>query len=210
MHEYSSNKIYRKIVITIITVISLGINAAIAPLSNKLIDLMAKYLYAEFYPFILLFGIGFSSIFALLYYVFNILLWKIIPVIKQQNISGEYRCEGASSYNNSIWKGTVTIKQTWSRILIRLTAETSSSKSYMANIICCDDGVLELNYCYNNTPNGKIEELHKHEGTANLIFNGDEIGGKYYNYPNDRPRHGTMKLVKINRQKNIKGDKYEF
>ncbi|MCM1546204.1 MAG: hypothetical protein NC033_04120 [Clostridiales bacterium] len=211
MHEYSSNKSYRKTVIITITVISLAVNALIAPYCNVLIDLLLKYGGEKLYPLIVLFGVGFSAVFGALYALFDNVLWKILPVFKRQNISGEYICTGKSSYQGFIWKADIIIKQTWSRILVSLKTETSSSKSFMAKITVGDDGIVNLHYCFNNIPNGMQKGLRKHEGTARLNFEpeskdkGEVITGIYFNYPEDRPKHGTMRLEK--KQKNKKGRK---
>ena len=103
-----------------------------------------------------------------------------------KNLNGVYQCVGVSSYEQKQWSGDLLIKQTWSKILIKLSTESSESISFMANISVEDDGEVILNYCYNNCPNCSNEDLKKHEGTADIR----------YNYPNDRPRHGELTLIK--------------
>lgn len=195
MHEYISNKSHRKAVIAIIALISLLLNILFAHTVNFLINLLSN-IHPYLYPFIILLGVGFSSIFGILFFLFDRFLWKLIPGIKRQNLNGSYRCVGISSYEQKEWESTVEIKQTWSKILIRLLTESSNSKSFMASINVEDDGEIVLNYGYGNSPNGSNEDLKKHEGTAEIRFKRQSIKGKYYNYPNDRPSYGQFTLVK--------------
>ena len=196
MHEYISNKSHRKTVIAIIAIISLLLNSLLAPAVDFLINKLSQNLHPYLYPFIILLGVGFSLIFGILFFLFDRLIWKIIPGIKMKNLNGVYQCVGVSSYEQKQWSGDLLIKQTWSKILIKLSTESSESISFMANISVEDDGEVILNYCYNNCPNCSNEDLKKHEGTADIRFTGKSIKGKYYNYPNDRPRHGELTLIK--------------
>ena len=196
MHEYVSSNSHRKDVIVILTVISLLINCALTPLCNLILEKLYENLELVLYPFIILLSVSFSLVFSFLYFLFNNFIWKIIPGIKKQNINGSYVCEGVSSYKGASWQGTVKINQTWSKIFITLQTQTSSSNSYMANIAVNENGSIQLNYCYMNKPNGIDKALKKHEGTAEIIFYGKDVSGKYYNYPLDRPRYGTLILHK--------------
>lgn len=196
MHKYTSNKSHRKKVIVVITILSLISDFVLTPLCDFLLTKLKENLDPIFIPFILIIGFGFSLIFGIFYLIFDNLLWQIIPGINSQKISGTYLCDGYSNYKISEWTGVVTIKQTWSKILISLKTENSYSQSYMANIEVLDDGNIVLYYCYRNDPNGKLKILHKHEGTSAIIFDATSIKGKYYNYPNDRQRYGTFVLNK--------------
>ena len=196
MHEYTSNKSHRKIIIIIITILSLIINLVLTPLCNLIVASISDKIGSPFTVFILLIGVGFSSIFGILYLLFDRCLWKIVPGIKSQKISGIYSCDGKSNYKIPEWKGTITIKQTWSKILISLKTDNSYSQSYVASIEVLDDGNIILYYCYRNNPNGNSKGLNKHEGTADINFDGVKIQGKYYNYPKDRHRYGTFVLTK--------------
>ena len=193
-HEYISNISQRKLVITVITIISLLLNCVLAPAVNAVLDELSENLAPYLYPFIILLGAGFSLFFCGLYLLFDRVLWQIIPGMKAQNLSGVYDCKGVSSCSHKLWEGTVKIKQTWSKIYISLQTVSSTSKSFMANVHVDDNGTVILYYCYRNDPNGSIEGLKKHEGTAEIIFDGDSISGKYYNYPLDRQNYGTLTL----------------
>ncbi|MCH5159313.1 MAG: hypothetical protein J1F66_00500 [Clostridiales bacterium] len=172
------------------------LNLVLTPLCDFIVRRLSDNLGSPFITFILIIGFGFSSIFAALYFIFDRWLWQIIPGIKSKKISGQYLCDGKSNFKTSDWKGTVTIKQTWSKILISLKTDNSYSQSYMAHIDVSDDGSIYLYYCYMNAPNGNLKALHKHDGTASITFDNNSINGKYYNYPVDRPRYGTIKLIK--------------
>lgn len=196
MHEYISNKSHRKTVISIIAIISLLLNSLLAPAVDSFINKLSQNLHPYLYPFIILLGVGFSLIFGILFFLFDRFIWKLIPGIKKQNLNGIYRCVGVSSYEQKQWSGDLLIKQTWSKILIKIRTKSSDSMSFMASVTVADDGEVILNYSYNNCPNGSNEKLKKHEGTAEIRFGKKSIKGKYYNYPNDRPRHGQLTLIK--------------
>ena len=200
-HDYTSNKIQRKTVITVITIISLLLNCMLAPAVNAMLDKLSDNIAPYLYPFIILLGVGFSLFFGILYILFDRVFWKLIPGMKVQNLNGVYECNGVSNGSNKLWKGTIKIKQTWSKIYISLQTVSSTSKSFMANIDVDDNGMVRLYYCYRNDPNGTVEELKKHEGTAEIIFDGDSINGKYFNYPLDRQNYGTLILEKLEKTK---------
>ena len=200
-HEYTSNKSQRKAVMTVITIISLLLNCVLAPVVNAVLDKLSQNFAPYLYPFIILLGVGFSLIFGGLYILFDRVLWKLIPCIKAQNLDGVYECNGISRGPNKLWEGTIKIKQTWSKIYISLQTVSSTSKSFMANVHVDDNGTVILHYCYRNDPNGSIEELKKHEGTAEITFDGNTISGKYYNYPLDRQNFGTLTLNKQEKTK---------
>lgn len=200
-HEYTSNKSQRKTVITVITIISLLLNCVLAPVVNAILDKLSENITPYLYPFIILLGVGFSLFFGGLYLLFDIVLWKVIPGMRVQNLGGIYECKGVSSRAHRSWEGTIKITQTWSKIYISLQTVSSTSKSFMANLHVDDNGSVILYYCYRNEPNGSIEKLKKHEGTAEIIFDGNLISGKYYNYPLDRQNFGTLTLNKQEKTK---------
>ena len=141
MHEFSSNKAHRKWVIIIITVVSLVVNAFLSPYLDKLSELILNCWGIKVYPLIVLFSVGFSTLFGLLYFLFNRYVWKIIPGMKQQKISGTYLCTGRSTYkNNPDWHAEITIRQTWSHILISLKTEKCPGKTFFGGFL--RDGVL--------------------------------------------------------------------
>ena len=200
-HDYTSNKSQRKTVITIITIISLLLNCMLAPAVNAMLDVLSDNITPYLYPFIILLGVGFSVFFGILYIFFDRVLWKLIPGMKVQNLNGVYECKGISSHVSKSWEGIFKIKQTWSKIYISLQTDSSTSKSFMANINVDDNGTVILYYCYRNDPNGTVEGLKKHEGTSEIIFDGNSISGKYYNYPLDRQNHGTLSLTREDKKK---------
>ena len=200
-HDYTSNKSQRKTVITVITIISLLLNCLLSPAVNIMLDKLSDNITPYLYPFIILLGVGFSLFFGILYILFDRVLWKLVPGMKVQNLNGVYECNGVSKGSNKLWKGTIKIKQTWSKIYISLQTVSSTSKSFMANVHVDDNDTVILHYCYRNDPNGSLDELKKHEGTADIIFDGDSINGKYYNYPLDRQNYGTLILEKMEKTK---------
>lgn len=194
MHKYTSNKSHRKLIITIITIVSLIVNLALTPLCDFIVTKLSTYLGTSYIAFTLIIGLGFSTIFGALHFIFDRWLWKIIPSINRQKISGVFSCDGISSYKNQDWHADIIIKQTWSKILITFKTDNSYSQSYMAHIDVLDDGNVKLYYSYRNDPNGNLKTLHKHEGTAIITFYGTSIDGMYYNNQIDRNRYGTFKL----------------
>ena len=201
MHGYIINGKRRHSAIFWLAVISvlvgLGLTYWIDLILSKLETMKGTQIIVLLYSAI--FGVGSGAIFTLLYYLFDNFFWKI-KIFGNIDLSGKYQCEGVSKDKSQKEKdrfvGTITIKQTWTKISVNLKTDKSHSDSFMAKISQNGVGDLRLDYCYtNNTNQTNIDMVSRHTGTATIIFS-SEIKGKYYNQPDDRMRYGELVLTK--------------
>ena len=156
-------------------------------------------------------GVAFTSVsvfglFSFLYWLFNKYCWKwgwlrrhlLVP-----DLNGIWNCDGKTTLKNGQliefnWSATVTIKQSWSHILIYLKTAQSESKSTAASI-CREDGIgYRLIYSYANYPDASNPDLLRHAGSAELLID-EQSAHAEGNYFTDQHRLtvGTMKLRKI-------------
>lgn len=201
MHGYIINGKRRHSAIFWLAVISvlvgLGLTYWIDLILSKLETMKGTQIIVLLYSAI--FGVGSGAIFTLLYYLFDNFFWKI-KIFGNIDLSGKYQCEGVSKDKSQKEKdrfvGTITIKQTWTKISVNLKTDKSHSDSFMAKISQNGVGDLRLDYCYtNNTNQTNKDMVSRHTGTATIIFS-SEIKGKYYNQPDDRMRYGELVLTK--------------
>jgi SMODS-associating 2TM, beta-strand rich effector domain len=157
-------------------------------------------------PVVATYSVSVLTIFYGLYFLFNLLVWKLPlfgNVFNFPNLDGEWECSGLST-NTRLkkqfdWKGTVTIKQNWDRILITLKTNnsTSSSLSTTGGIKYYAGMGYKLSYHYENNPSANSDDdLYKHEGYCILTFcdDGKTAEGCYFNNAKDRQSYGEMKL----------------
>lgn len=201
MHGYIINGKRRHSAIFWLAVISvlvgLGLTYWIDLILSKLETMKGTQIIVLLYSAI--FGVGSGAIFTLLYYLFDNFFWKI-KIFGNIDLSGKYQCEGVSKDKSQKEKdrfvGTITIKQTWTKISVNLKTDKSHSDSFMAKISQNGIGDVKLDYCYTNSTNQTNKDMvGVHTGTASIIFS-SEIKGKYYNQPDDRMRYGELVLTK--------------
>ena len=201
MHGYIINGKRRHSAIFWLAVISvlvgLGLTYWIDLILSKLETMKGTQIIVLLYSAI--FGVGSGAIFTLLYYLFDNFFWKI-KIFGNIDLSGKYQCEGVSKDKSQKEKdrfvGTITIKQTWTKISVNLKTDKSHSDSFMAKISQNGTGDVKLDYCYTNSTNQTNKDMvGVHTGTASIIFS-SEIKGKYYNQPDDRMRYGELVLTK--------------
>ena len=201
MHGYIINGKRRHSAIFWLAVISvlvgLGLTYWIDLILSKLETMKGTQIIVLLYSAI--FGVGSGAIFTLLYYLFDNFFWKI-KIFGNIDLSGKYQCEGVSKDKSQKEKdrfvGTITIKQTWTKISVNLKTDKSHSDSFMAKISKNGVGDIRLDYCYTNSTNQTNKDMvSMHTGTASIIFS-SEIKGKYYNQPDDRMRYGELVLTK--------------
>ncbi len=202
MHDYSIDKHPKEKVLFILALIAI----TTAPLLQDVADIIVAYLEVN---------AGWSSapvvavpvfgIFAGLYFLFNKYLWKINwlrKVLLVPDLNGTWECKGHTILKNGEpanydWVSTISISQSWSKILIHSKTSQSESKSISASIYHEDGIGYRLLYQYNNKPNADELDLKNHSGSSELLFAEDtsSASGSYYT---DRHRTtvGTMELNK--------------
>jgi len=145
--------------------------------------------------------------FGLLYKLVDCYLWKIpilqkIGFFKTPDLNGKwitYINSSHDDYSQNI-SANVTIKQTWTRIVICLNGSQSSSTSRIASILVENSGQTLLSYEYMNQPNSNAPNtMHIHFGFTRLILSDDKriLSGDYYN-GRGRANCGTLRLEKEN------------
>lgn len=129
--------------------------------------------------------------------LYSQILWKYNPLEKTPKIYGEYEAKFISTYDKSVRKMNVEIKQDLLSTRIYMTTKESKSESITSSLKKKQDS-WQLIYSYENVPNS-IEREHSeiHFGTCMLnIINNKITDGSYYT---DRKTTGDIKdITKIN------------
>ena len=128
------------------------------------------------------------GIYKVLYYAFDRFIWKWPPLrrfglVTVPNLNGSWQGQLTSSYtlDNNVHSISVVITQQWSKILVRLDAEESNSKSVAASFLTNDPTSPELVYVYENDPMAMApKSMQIHSGTARLRLTGSTLSGQYY------------------------------
>jgi len=199
MHEYSLTDHPRHKIIFGLAVISGFLSNLLSGLIQSISELLSA-------PILATFTVSGFMIFGLLYLFFNIWIWKLKwfkKIFQIPDLNGTWECEGIS-HNISLnqrfdWKGEVTIRQSWDKILICLETEKSrsQSESVVGGIKYIPGVGHKLSYHYINNPGANTEEdLRKHEGYCILTFSEDGVSahGSYFNNIKDRKSYGEMNL----------------
>ena len=128
------------------------------------------------------------GMYKILYYVFDHFIWKWrlfrkIDLVTVPDLNGRWSGTIKSSYKPDAqnYQIDVFITQQWSKILVRLEAEKSYSKSIAASFLTDDPSSPELVYVYDNDPRAMTpESMHSHGGTAKLRITDSGLQGQYY------------------------------
>jgi hypothetical protein len=144
-----------------------------------------------------------SAIYWCIYNTFDKKLWKISLIkrtglVTVPDLSGEWDCEGESTYGKGGTKfyAKSVIEQTWSHMSIRIETENSKSHSLIGGILTKSLEGPVLTYEYWNEPKTRaVKTMHPHRGTAHLSINknADIIEGEYYTGKH-REEQGSLKL----------------
>ncbi|TMU85863.1 hypothetical protein FGG79_11745 [Bacillus sp. BHET2] len=177
----------------------------LAIFSSSISGVISTYIHKWEY---ISFPVSSITIFGLLYLLLNHVIWKLKTfrkIYNFPNIEGEWDLNGLSKnsaqgkeYN---WEGTITIKQTWDRVLITLKTKNSSSKSLSitGGIKHFPGDGYRLSYHYQNNTNATADsDMRNHEGFCVLTFSEDQqtAEGYYFNNNKDRQSHGEMCLIR--------------
>jgi len=202
MHDYSIDKHPKEKILFFLALIAI----TTAPLLQDLADKLVSYLQISTgWSSAPVVAVPVFAIFAGLYFLFNKYLWRIDRlrrILLVPDLNGIWACQGQTALKNGEpanyqWNATITITQSWSKILIHLKTSQSESKSISASIFHEDGVGYRLLYQYNNNPNADELDLLNHSGSAELVFSEDTAvaEGSYYT---DRHRTtvGTMNLTR--------------
>ncbi len=200
MHDYSIDKHPKEKVLFFLALVAITSAPIIKELAEYLVSLLEVSTGWSSAPVV---AVPVFGLFAGLYFLFDKYLWKISwlrKVLLVPDLNGKWRCNGHTNLKNAEqvdydWNATVSITQSWSKILIHLNTSQSESKSISASIYHEAGVGYRLLYQYNNKPNANELDLNNHSGSAELLFTEDTVSasGSYYT---DRHRTtvGTMIL----------------
>lgn len=202
MHDYSIDKHPKEKILFFLALIAI----TTAPLLQDLADKIVAYLQVNTgWSSAPVVAVPVFAIFAGLYFLFNKYLWRVDRlrrILLVPDLNGTWDCKGQTTLKNGVeadyqWNATITITQSWSKILIHSKTTQSESKSISASIFHEDGVGYRLLYQYNNNPNANELDLLNHSGSAELLFSEDmsSASGSYFT---DRHRTtvGTMNLTK--------------
>ena len=143
-----------------------------------------------------------ALVFGVSYWAFDNWLWRwqflrTLRLIGVPDLRGAWTGTIASSYTEFEHQQpvTVTIEQTWTKIVVRLNAAQSRSWSVTASVLTnAPEGVL-LTYLFDNEPKAEaVSDMQRFRGTTVLVSSSpDRLEGHYYT-GRGRETHGSLKL----------------
>ncbi|HOF35110.1 MAG TPA: hypothetical protein PKU84_13925 [Spirochaetota bacterium] len=197
MHGYSVDNHPRAKIMFLMSLMAISITPKINELISKILTQIPNNTISL--------SIGCATIFTIVYILFDRFLWKIVlrKIFNYPNFSGTWGLTGLSNKPTTEkkyeWTGKIVITQTWSKIIITLTTDNSTSKSVsITGGVNRIPGVgYTLSYHYSNYPNKTGTELKKHDGFCILDFDEKihKATGRYFTDA-DRNTSGTMELTK--------------
>lgn len=173
MHDYSIDKHPKEKVLFFLALVAITSAPIIKELAEYLVSLLEVSTGWSSAPVV---AVPVFGLFAGLYFLFDKYLWKISwfrKVLLVPDLNGKWRCNGHTNLKNAEqvdydWNATVSITQSWSKILIHLNTSQSESKSISASIYHEAGVGYRLLYQYNNKPNANELDLNNHSGSAEL------------------------------------------
>jgi hypothetical protein len=136
--------------------------------------------------------------YGLLSWVYEHWLWRT-GIFKRMHgipdLTGRYRVIIRTSFDEhtSPKEGTAVISQSWTRFVVRLETEFSTSRSQGAWLAEAPGAGFCLTYVYGNTPRSSAASvLTPHEGTAIVMFDETRRGNGTYYTGRGRMNHGEL------------------
>lgn len=203
MHDYSINRHPKEKILFVLALIAI----VSAPLLNQGIANILTYFGGETsLASSSLTAVPVFGLFLGIYMLFDKCLWKIEWLRKfllVPDLNGAWKCAGNTVLKTGTpvsydWAGTITITQSWSKILIHLETEQSVSSSIAVSIAYVEGVGYKVLYEYQNAPAADHIELNRHSGTTELLFDlcCKSASGNYYT-DQHRQTVGTMKLMRV-------------
>jgi predicted pore-forming effector associated with SMODS systems len=196
MHTYARNCTFHPTLIALISLVSIALALLIGYFANQVSRLLG----------IPLSGVSAISIFGLLWLLFDRCLWKVgfvRSVLLVPDLNGTWKCTGRTVTKGTEkvdyqWEATITICQSWSKMLVRQETSQSGSKSVAASLYHEGDKRYRLIYHYTNDPKPSELELRRHSGLTDLLFDTSvkTAQGRYFT-DGDRLTVGEMSLTRI-------------
>ncbi len=143
-----------------------------------------------------------ALVFGVSYWAFDNWLWRwrflrVLRLINVPDLRGAWTGTIASSFTGfeETQPVTVTIEQTWTKIVVRLNAAESRSWSITASVLTNSPEGLVLTYLFDNDPEAEsVRTMQRFRGTTVLVSAApDRLEGYYYT-GRGRETHGSLKL----------------
>jgi hypothetical protein len=195
MHEYSIDKHPKVKILFWFALLAI----ATTPIVIKMLNFAASWTSMGTISF------SSSALFYVIYLLFDKWGWRISwfrKIFLVPDLNGNWNCHGLTLRQgeespNKEWDSSITIVQSWSKIIVHLKTQTSQSQSTSASVVHEDGNGYRLRFSYSNTPKSGNDELRPHAGFCEILFdkeikNGD---GEYFTN-HQRLTFGTMKLTK--------------
>ena len=197
MHDYAIDSRERVLVVRILFVISALVSGTAAAFIPSDFITMRWLLPIPSIP--LVFGVS--------YWAFDNWFWRfrflrVLRLISVPDLRGAWTGIIASSFTDfeKTQPVTVTIEQTWTKIVLRLSAAESRSWSITASVLTNSPEGLILTYLFDNQPDagseGTMERFH---GTTVLVSDASDRLEGYYYTGRGRGTHGSLKLCRQRR-----------
>lgn len=194
MHSYASDSPDRKVVPWIIAAIAVAVAYVYSLASLHFKFSLPWWMEA---PSIL-------GVYGVIHWLYDRILWKTslfgFRLSQIPNCSGTWYGLIHSSHSGDFQsEGMMTIRQTWSKILIEFESSSSSSLSRMASFNITPGPSYGLIYEYTSDPRSHSDPaMHAHRGLAflKLSQSRNRMEGDYYT-GRDRGTQGTMKMYLV-------------
>ena len=143
-----------------------------------------------------------ALVFGVSYWAFDNWLWRwrflrVLRLINVPDLRGAWTGTIASSFTGfeETQPVTVTIEQTWTKMVVRLNAAESRSWSITASVLTNSPEGLVLTYLFDNDPEAEsVRTMQRFRGTTVLVSAApDRLEGYYYT-GRGRETHGSLKL----------------
>ena len=192
MHDYAIDSRERVFVVRILFMASALVSGVAAMLIPSDLIPMRWLLPIPSIP--LVFGVS--------YWAFDNWLWRwrflrTMRLISVPDLRGAWAGTITSSYTEfeKTQPVTVTIEQTWTKIVVRLNAEQSRSWSVTASVLTNSPEGVVLTYLFDNAPEAEAaSSMQRFRGTTVLVRTSPgRLEGHYYT-GRGRGTHGSLKL----------------
>ena len=194
MHDYAIDSRERVLVMRILFIVS----ALVA-------GIVAVFIPSDLLPMRWLLPIpSIPLVFGVSYWAFDNWLWRlrflrVLRMIRVPDLGGTWTGTVASSFTEFKRQQpvTVTIEQTWTKMVVRLNAAESRSWSLTASILTNSPEGLVLTYLFDNQPQADSDRtMERFRGTTVLTRTAaDQLEGYYYT-GRGRGTHGSIKLLR--------------
>ncbi|WP_437515154.1 hypothetical protein [Sorangium sp. So ce1099] len=136
--------------------------------------------------------------YGVLYWAYDRLLWRLPPFRALHgipNLSGRYKVTIRTSHDGHATsrEALASVAQSWSRIVLRLETDSSTSISGAAWLSEAPGAGFTVTYVYSNNPKSAAPSmLTPHDGTAIVTFDASGKGTGSYYTGRGRTNHGEL------------------